>query len=310
MCSMTDSMAQEHPGRVPLDVPRWRTAVGWAAALGLGLLFLLSGLWKVTDAQGAAVRMAQARVPEWLSLWAAIGFGILETVAGAMLLVPRLRRWGTILSGGLLLIFLAYFAVNYGALRGAECSCFPWLKRVVGPGFFIGDGVMLGLAAVAGVFAERPRGGRTVALIAGAVTVFALVSWGADTVRHTGKRAPATVLVDGRPMALVEGKVLLFFFDPECMHCFDAAQKMSRLRWAAARVIGVPVTHPEFAPQFTADTGLAMPLTSDHEKLRRVFPYTAVPVAVALENGRERTALVRFEGGEPEAELRRLGFIE
>ena len=43
----------------------------------------------------------------------------------------------------LLLVFLIYFGLHYQELRGMDCSCFPWLKRVVGPGFFIGDGAML-----------------------------------------------------------------------------------------------------------------------------------------------------------------------
>jgi uncharacterized membrane protein YphA (DoxX/SURF4 family) len=310
MWSMTDSMAQAARARVPLDVPRWQNVLGWAAALSLAILFLFSGLWKITDAQGAAVRMAQARVPESLSLAAAIGFGIVETIAAVLLLVPRLRRWGALLTGVLLLAFLAWFAINYTALRGADCSCFPWLKRAVGPGFFIGDGIMLALALAAGVLSPPSKGLRTLAVIAGAVTVFAFVSWGVNAVRQTGTRAPATVIVDGRPYSLEQGKVLLFFFDPQCMHCFDAAQKLSRLHWGATRIVGVPSTHPEYAGQFMTDTGLNMPVSTDHAKLKQTFPYTAVPAAIALENGVQRAALVKFEGEEPEATLRALGFVE
>src|SRR5712671_6539421 len=169
MWFMTDSMAQAARAEAPLDVPRWRNALGWTAAVLLALLFLLSGLWKITDAQGAAVRMAQARVPESISLAAALAFGIVETVAAVLLLVPRLRRWGAWVTGVLLLAFLAWFAINYTALRGAECSCFPWLKRAVGPGFFIGDGIMLALAVCAGLWSKRPTGLRTAFLILGAV---------------------------------------------------------------------------------------------------------------------------------------------
>src|SRR5258705_402748 len=76
MWSMTDSMAQATRAGVPLDVPRWRNAVGWASAVALAFVFMFSGLWKITDAQGAAVRMAQALVPESISLAVALGFGI------------------------------------------------------------------------------------------------------------------------------------------------------------------------------------------------------------------------------------------
>jgi uncharacterized membrane protein YphA (DoxX/SURF4 family) len=310
MWSMTDSMAQAARTRVPLEVPRWRNVAGWSAAVLLALLFLSSGLWKITDPEGAAIRMAQAHVRESLSLAAALAFGIAETLGGTMLFVPRLRRWGAMLTGALLVAFLVYFAINYNALRGADCSCFPWLKRVVGPAFFIGDTLMLALALTAGALAPRSGGLRTVALIAGAVTVFALVSWGVNAVRHVGTKAPDTILVDGRAYDLQKGKVLLFYFDPECMHCFHAAEKMAHLRWGATRVVGVPITHPQFAPQFMADTGLAMPISSDLEKLRQIFSYTAIPTAIALENGREKGVLVKFEDEEPVPQLKRLGFVE
>ena len=31
-------------------------------------------------------------------------------------------------------------------LQSKVPDCFPWLKRAVGPGFFVGDAIMLGLA--------------------------------------------------------------------------------------------------------------------------------------------------------------------
>ena len=85
-------MAQPRGGLASLELPGWKTALSWAAAILLALLFLASGLWKITDAQGAAVRMAQARVPESMSLAAALVFGIIETLGGVLLLVPRFRR--------------------------------------------------------------------------------------------------------------------------------------------------------------------------------------------------------------------------
>jgi uncharacterized membrane protein YphA (DoxX/SURF4 family) len=290
-------------------VPAWKSALGWIAAVLLALAFLASGLWKITDVQGAAVRMAQAQVPEWLSLAAALGFGVAETVTAALLLAPGLRRWGAILAGTLLLAFLVHVGLHYGALRGQECSCFPWLKRVVGPAFFVGDGVMLSLAVVAGITSVRPRGVRTVAVIAGAVTVFAAVSWGVGAVRPVGTPAPDSVLVEGRPYALGQGRVFLFYFDPACAHCFDAAQRMAHLHWGDTRVVGVPVERAEYAGQFVVDTGLRMAITSDVEKLRRAFPNAGVPAGVALQGGREVAPLTKFDGEEPGTTLRRLGLV-
>jgi hypothetical protein len=58
------------------------------------------------------------------------------------------------------------------------------------------------------------------------------------------------------------------------------------------------------------ETGLQMEISTDLEKLKQVFPYTAVPAGVALENGREKAALVKFEADEPEASLKQLGFTK
>jgi hypothetical protein len=272
-------------------------------------MFLLSGLWKITDVQGTAVRMVQAKVPESLGLAAALFFGIVETVGAVMILVPRLRRWGALVLGALLLAFLGYFAIQYDTLRGADCSCIPWLKRVVGPGFFVGDGVMLLMALFAGVGSRRPQGLRAVALIAAAVTVFAGVSYGVGAARQTGTRAPESILVDGRPYSLEHGKVFLLYFDPACMHCFESAQRMSKMHWGDTRVVGVPISQAQFATQFMQDTGFHMAITTDRDKLKEVFPYAGVPAGVAIENGRQKAALIKFDGEEPAATLKQLGLI-
>jgi len=302
-------MAQARGGLGSLELPGWKTALSWVAAILLAFLFLLSGLWKITDAQGAAVRMAQARVPESMSLAAALVFGIVETLGGVLLLVPRFRRWGSILTGFLLLAFLAYFAVNYNALRGADCSCFPWVKRVVGPGFFIGDGLMLLLAVLAGIWSRRPESLRPAFLVLSAVVVFALVSYGVAAVRQTGVKAPESIAADGQPYSLEHGKIFLFFFDPECMHCFDAARRMSQYHWGDTKVVAIAIQQPQYAPQFLQDTGLRAAISTDLQKLKQVFPSVSVPAGVALEEGREKASLTKFEGEEPGATLKQLGLV-
>jgi uncharacterized membrane protein YphA (DoxX/SURF4 family) len=309
---MNDSMAQpgaRFAGLHPLELPGWKTALSWVSAILLAILFLSSGVWKITDAPQWAVRAAQLRIPQSLSLEAAIGFGIAETLGGVLVLTPRFRRWGAILLGILLIGFIGYFAVNYNVLRGADCSCFPWVKRVVGPGFFAADGLMLVLAVLAGLWSRPPGSLRTAVVIFGAVTVFALVSYGVEAVRQTGTKAPASIAVDGKPYSLERGKIFLFFFNPECMHCFEAAKKMSQLQWGDTRVVVIPVEQPQFAAQFLVDTGLRAAVSPDFLQLKQVFAYTGYPFGVALENGREKAPLAQFEGDEPEATLRRLGFI-
>jgi len=307
---MDHSMAQPHQGLAELELPSWKTTVSWVSAILLALVFLVSGLWKLTDAPGAAVRMAQARVPQSLSLAAAIGFGIAEIFTSVLLLVPRFRRWGAWLGGAMLIAFMIFIGINYTALRGAECSCFPWLKRAVGPGFFIGDGVMLALAAMAGWWARPARGMRTAMLILGAVTLFAAGSYGVAIVRQTGTKAPDTVMVSGKPYSLQEGKILIFYFDPECLHCLDAAKRMSKLNWGDTRVVAVPINVPQFAQEFLDDTHLKAAISNDLPQLKKIFPFVSAPAGVALVNGREKKELTQFDEPEPADTLKKIGFIQ
>jgi uncharacterized membrane protein YphA (DoxX/SURF4 family) len=307
---MNDSMAQPRPGLGSLELPGWKSALSWTGAILIALLFVVSGVWKITDVQGAAMRMAQAKVPQSLSQAAAILFGIAETVTAVLILVPRFRRWGAILASLLLVAFMIYIGIHYNALRGEECSCFPWLKRAVGPGFFIGDAIMLLLAFCAGVWSKRSEGLRSAVIVLGAVIVFAAVSYGVEMARQTGTRAPAQITVDGRPYSLDQGKVLLYFFNPLCSHCADAAKQMSQHQWGETRVVAVPVDLPEHAQGFLQDTGLKAAVTTDFATLGPLFSYKSYPYAIALDNGRQKAALTRFDESEPAATLKRLGLIQ
>src|SRR5580698_5970085 len=172
------------------------------------IVFLVAGLWKLTDPIGAAVRLAQAKVPESLSVFTAVGLGTLETFTGVLLLVPRFRRWGAFLGTFLLAAFMVFIAIHYNELRGVDCSCFPWVKRAVGPAFFAGDGAMMLLAIGAGVWARASHGVRPAAVIFGAVAVFALASFGFASTRHSGTKAPVAITAeDGQSLSLQEGKV-------------------------------------------------------------------------------------------------------
>jgi uncharacterized membrane protein YphA (DoxX/SURF4 family) len=294
----------------PVELPAWKARAGWFAAVLLAALFFSSGLWKILDTEAWAQRITELALPGSLAVPLALAVGTAETLGAVLVLVPRFRRWGAILIGLLLVAFMGYFAIHYTALRGADCSCFPWAKRVVGPEFFLGDLAMLVLALVAGWWA-RPSGGvRAILAIAGAIAAFALVTYGVNEARQSGVKAPASILVDGRAYSLAHDKYLLFFFNPACSHCFESAQRMAKLDWGQTRIVAIPVEMPQFAAQFLTDTGLKAVVTSDFDLLSRTFGYTAYPFAVAIDNGREKTALRRFDSTEPAATLRRLGFVK
>lgn len=303
-------MAQAEGAASIPEPATWQSVLSSVSALLLGLLFIIAGVWKITDPMAAAERMRQALVPPLLSLPAALGFGVAEAVAGAWLIVPRFRRWGAWLAGAMLVAFFVYMGVNYGALRGEECNCFPWVKRTVGPAFFISNLIMLMMAAAAGAWARRAGGRRSAAMVAGVVAVFALVSFGVDSVRQSEVTPPATILVEGQPFSLEQGRVFIYFFDPECGHCDEAARWMSRYHWRNVARISVPTAQPEFAQQFVQATGFASRISNDTESLRRVFRFLEPPYAVALENGRLRLAFRHFDRAGTEQALRRLGFVD
>jgi len=194
-----------------LETAGWKGRLSWLGAVPLAALFLVSGVWKITSPLGWAARIGELRAPHAFSLAAALAVGIAETVGAVWILAPRFRRWGAILIGLMLAGFMAWFALHYGALRGADCSCFPWVRRVVGPGFFAGDLAMLALAVLAGLGARRPAGARAALAIAATVAVFALVSYGVETQRATGAPAPPAVTVNGEPYPIGRGR----FFGPE-----------------------------------------------------------------------------------------------
>lgn len=300
-----------HPDEAPaLWVPAgWKATVSHIAAFLIALLFIIAGVWKITDPFAAAARLVEARVPASLSLIGACLLGVSEVFAGVLILVPRYRRWGAWLISAMLVFFVVYIGAFYDVLRGEECNCFPWVKRAVGPGFFIGDGIMLALAVIAGMWARPSHGIRGAVLVLLAVAVFAGASYGVHVTVEAWIMAPESITADGRPFPLREGRVLLFFYNPECAHCFDVARAMSTFEWNSdVTIVSVATEQPQFAEQFLSATGLPALASDDVEPLRKVYSPDSVPYIVALENGRVKQSFVSFEKPAFESRLRTLGF--
>ncbi len=287
------------------------------AGILVGVLFIVAGVWKITDPFGAAARLEQALVPAGLSLIGACLLGVGETFSGVLIVVPRLRRWGAFLVGALLIFFIVYLGIRYNALRGEDCNCFPWVKRAVGPGFFIGDLLMLALAAVAGWWARPSYCFRCAVVVLLAVAVFAAVSYGVNARLQASLDAPRSIHVDGKPFPMRQGRVFLFLYNPECTHCDAAARTMSKLSWKNdVRIVAVAVEQPQFAALFLRNAGLRASVSSDVEALRNAFHFVSTPYAVALDDGRVKSAFAVHIGeprspfDQPEfgAALRSLGF--
>jgi len=274
----------------------WKTYLVWVSAIAVAALFLLAGIWKMSDPIEAGAKLAQAKVPGVLSEFGAVSFGIAETFAAILILTPRYRKLGAWLIGLMLVAFMAWIGFYYNDLQGAECSCFPWIKRAIGPGFFVGDAVMLACAVGAGYWARWNSDWKKPAILLGLLSVVGVSSYGYALSKQTGAVAPETVqLVDGSTYNLRQGRHLVYFFDPQCMHCFHAAQAMSKMGFAGTKVISVPTEVKQFAGQFLKDTGFESKLTNDSETLKKVFPFGDPPFLVLLDNGRQKAAINKFE---------------
>jgi uncharacterized membrane protein YphA (DoxX/SURF4 family) len=277
----------------------------------LGALFVVSGVWKMSDLSAAAERMIQTLVPVALSAPLAFAVAVCEMATGVLLFVPRYRRWGAWGAGLLLVAFMIYIGIRYDRLLGEDCNCFPWVRRVVGPAFFAGDATMLGLAAIAAWRSARPRDWRGAAAIVCAAGLLGAAAYAGESIRSADAEVPASASIDDPSLTLRDGRILLYFFDPECTHCYTVARAMSRRDWGATHIVVVPTRESQFAAAFLTDTGLRAAVSRDAGALRRVFAFSEPPYAVALERGR---AVARFNSGQMEddswyAGLEALGYL-
>ena len=161
------------------EIPAWKTIVNHIAAFLTAVVFVAAGATKIILPYEVARMMENLHVWYQVSLPFTIGLGAVEMFAGLMVLVPRFRRWGGSIATLLLLSFMVYIGINYNALVGQDCSCFPWLKRAVNIWFFPEDAALVLLALLATIWAKPSHSKRGAAVLLGACAVFAAVSFGA-----------------------------------------------------------------------------------------------------------------------------------
>jgi len=291
--------------------PGWGRTVAMVSAVLLGLIFLASGAWKVLSPFQTGEVLEQAQVPAGLGPLGAASLGTLELLAALLLFVPQFRRLGGLLGSALIVFFLCWMAYYYKVLVGHECSCFPLIKRAVGPGFFVGDGIMLLMGVAAYWGSTRVRALRTPVMAFLSLSVLAAVSFGMNATSRHNVQVPNPLMVDGKPQNLTNGKVFLYFYDPECTHCIAAARFMSKLNWGDTKTIGIPTHDPQFAPDFLQDTHLKAATSTETAKLRKAFTFVDPPFGVALVDGqvKETFAQAQFNEPLPEPDLKKLGFV-
>lgn len=280
----------------------WKRWTSHIAAGLMAVVFLASGVYKIVMPLDFAERATQVLIPANLSVATAIALAIFETFAAIMLLIPRYRRFGTVVMLAMLAAFCLYIGVNAERLAGEDCSCFPWVKRTVGPVFFVSNVVMMLLALVAGLW--NPRGGnwlppRPLGPSAAIFAVLLVLSVGSTALalsRETGLEAPASIRVNGASVALNQGPAFLYFYDPECAHCLQAARMMSTWNFGKTRLIAIPTLNPQWGQVLLDDSGFKAELATDPEDLkalRSVFEFADPPFGVVLKRGHARLT-IRF----------------
>jgi uncharacterized membrane protein YphA (DoxX/SURF4 family) len=289
--------------------PTWKVHVSTVCAYLTAALMGVAGAWKLTEIPKLTQMFEQLLIPAEISTFTVVAVAAFELALAFLLILPSTRRVGAWLASGMLLVYMIYMAVNYGRLQGEECSCFPWIKRSVGPAFFWSDGAMLLVSVLAGVWAQKLGAFKKAAGIMAACAVIGASAFGISEAMQTGSKAPDSVMVEGQPLDLSRGKVFVYFFDPECMHCFHAAKTMSTWNWGKTKVVAVPTRVPQFAKGFLKDTGMNALVSPDLDKLKAAFPFGDGPYAVALEMGRQKASITTFEA-KAATDLKELGFLQ
>jgi len=294
-----------------LELPAWKNIVGHIAALSVAIIFLATGIAKMAVPYQVQTMFEQLLVPAWASLPLVIVLAIGEALGGLLVLMPRYRRWGAWLIAAMLVAFMGYIGLRYQSLVGRDCSCFPWLKRAVTPALFVEDGAMLAAALIAAWFSRKPSSLRFPIIALVAIWVLAGAGLGYNTMHQSGIQVPETILVDGKPFNIRQGRILLFFYDPHCSHCEEAAQHMSTYGWKKdVTVIGLPTVDPQLAASFLDYTKLVAKTSTDSALLRKLFVFTSPPYGVVLDDGRVKSILTHFDAPEPQPSLQQAGFID
>ena len=293
-------------------LPGWKNAIGWTCAIVMAIVWLVAGIWKLSDIAGWQIKLSQMLVPTSFTLIGTMAVSAGEVLAGVLLLRPAWRRLGGLMSTLLLLVFMAYMAINYTALKGADCTCFPWLERAVGPAFFWSDAAMVAVSLLAAWFAPRVAEIRRAGTALVGVALLSSAALGYHWFGpQPGSDVPETITVAEQQYNLRQGRVFVYFFNPSCMHCLDAGILLSEHKWKGD-FVALATEEQNFAEGFLKDAGLAdiAKLSPDLEILRETFPFDLPPYAAVIENGKVLERIGIFEEPALGETLRGHGLIE
>src|SRR4051794_31853570 len=115
---MNEAVADFAPSSGSFDLVRWKRNLAAICAVLLGLIFLVSGAWKVLSPLRTGELLEQARVHAGWGVLGASTLGSLELLAAFLLFTPRWRKLGGLIGSALILFFIGWIGVYYHSLVG------------------------------------------------------------------------------------------------------------------------------------------------------------------------------------------------
>jgi thiol-disulfide isomerase/thioredoxin/uncharacterized membrane protein YphA (DoxX/SURF4 family) len=282
-------------------------ALPQAARLLLGAAFVVAGVAKLADRDGARRAVTGFGVPAQLRGIVAVGVPLVELAVAGLLLTPSTAVPGAACALALLGVFTAAIARTIAHAEEVECHCFGELGRSSAGWSALSRNVALMALALLVVAAGEPRAGPPAWLV-GPVLVICVAGTLTRTVRSAGRAsaaldprtdglslgdpAPRFTLsgVDGREFGLAEllasgRQLMLVFADPDCGPCRALLPDLAR--WQASRRdrVHIVVVNRGPAPaeleQVATRGGLVMLFERDREVSKAYAAY-ATPSAVAV----------------------------
>ena len=176
-----------------IAMPARKSILSHVGAGVTALLFLAAGIAKMTMPFQFQQLFEQLLVPAQFSLPLVLTLGVVETLAGVLVLLPKHRRWGGLLASLLLVAFMIYIGARYDSLVGRDCSCFPWVKRAVGPAFFWEDAGMLVASLAATFFSRKALSLKIPAMVFAGLIVFSGASFAYNNMQQSGIQVPEKI---------------------------------------------------------------------------------------------------------------------
>jgi Methylamine utilisation protein MauE len=308
---MSEHVFVEFPGRAP----RWRTWLGHAAGIFLGVVLLFAAWAKVVDPQAYVEQIRREGLDFLLPAWLAAGLGLAVEAALGFALVLCLRRLLVLVPAVLLVAFFLYLTSrNYLAfLNGrldpsSSCGCFGNLiVRSPSQAFWSDLALLIPPAILMWVGIPPPPLNRLrprLEIIVGGTLLVLVLAWKSPdlyflddlaTRLHPGVALDELCVGEGESRACfselipeaAEGKhvvILADLHDPAFKGSLDVLDKIIIARKGGPEVWAVTAASPEDIQAFKWQYGGSFEIRSGPAPLLRQL-YRALPRSFTVQDG-------------------------